>query len=223
MERGQRTTDSRQRTKGEGSSRQRREKGDGPRKPEQGYARFFVNRGKRDGFYAAQVIDMVNRHVKHERIEMGRIDLMQNFSFFEVPEKQADVVERALKHAHVNGQHVVVELAGDNEGQQPKDNSRQSTSRKPQRNGAKDGFDNGFAQFEKKNRAERRREEQMRGADWNEGKKKPSREERGYTSKRGPMKKDDWKQFFQQDERPLRGAEPDFSEEGWARRKPKRR
>ena len=223
VERGQRTTDSRQRTKGEGSSRQRREKGDGPRKPEQGYARFFVNRGKRDGFYAAQVIDMVNRHVKHERIEMGRIDLMQNFSFFEVPEKQADVVERALKHAHVNGQHVVVELAGDNEGQQPKDNSRQSTSRKPQRNGAKDGFDNGFAQFEKKNRAERRREEQMRGADWNEGKKKPSREERGYTSKRGPMKKDDWKQFFQQDERPLRGAEPDFSEEGWARRKPKRR
>jgi ATP-dependent RNA helicase DeaD len=37
------------------------------------------------------------------------------------------------------------------------------------------------------------------------------------------MKKDDWKQFFQQDERPLRGAEPDFSEEGWARRKPKKK
>ena len=63
----------------------------------------------------------------------------------------------------------------------------------------------------------------MRGADWNEGMKKPSREERGYTGKRGPMKKDDWKQFFQHDDRPLRGAEPDFSEEGWARRKPKRK
>ena len=63
----------------------------------------------------------------------------------------------------------------------------------------------------------------MRGTDKNEGKKRPSREERGYTSKRGPMKKDDWKQFFQHDERPLRGAEPDFSEEGWARRKPKKR
>ena len=221
VERGQRTTDNRQRTKGEGSPRQRKEKGD--RNPEKGYVRFFVNRGKRDGFYAAQVIDMVNRHVKHERIEMGRIDLMQNFSFFEVPEKQADVVERALKHAHVNGQHVVVEPAGENEGQQTTDNRQQSSSRKPQRNGVKDGFDNGFAQFEKRNRAERRREEQMRGTDWNEGKKKPSREERGYTSKRGPMKKDDWKQFFQHDERPLRGPEPDFTEEGWARRKPKRR
>ena len=220
VERGQRTTDNRQRSEGK---RQRREKGDGPRKPEQGYARFFVNRGKRDGFYAAQVIDMVNRHVKHERIEMGRIDLMQNFSFFEVPEKQADIVQRALSHAHVNGQHVVVELAGDNEGQRTTDN-RQQPSKKGLRNSdEKSEAANGFAQFEKKNRAERRKEEQMRGADRTEGKKKPSREERGYTGKRGPMKKDDWKQFFQQDDRPLRGAEPDSSEEGWARRKPKKK
>ena len=210
--------------KGEGSPRQRREKGDGPRKPEQGYARFFVNRGKRDGFYAAQVIDMVNRHVRHERIEMGRIDLMQNFSFFEVPEKQADVVERALKHAHVNGQHVVVELAGDNEGQQPTDNRQQTSKKGSKRRDEISDSANSFSQFEKKNRAERRREEQQRGADWNAGKKKPSREERGYTSKRGPMKKDDWKQFLQQDDKnTFRGPEPDFTEEGWARRKPKRK
>ena len=89
-------------------------------------------------------------------------------------------------------------------------------ARKPQSHDEKDGFDNGFAQYEKKNRAERRREAQGES-------RKPSREERGYTGKRGPMKKDDWKQFFQQDERPLRGAEPDFSEEGWARRKPKKK
>jgi ATP-dependent RNA helicase DeaD len=47
-----------------------------------------------------------------------------------------------------------------------------------------------------------------------EGKKKPSREERGYTKARG--KKDDWKKFFEQ-------PEPDFSEEGWARRSPKKK
>ena len=205
-----------ERSKGDGTSRQRKEKGD--RKPEQGYARFFVNRGKRDGFYVKQIMEMVNRHVRNERIEMGRIDLMQNFSFFEVPEKQADTVLRALSHAHVNGQHVIVELAGDAPivEQKPK-------ARKSKNFDEKGGFDNGFAQFEKKNRAERRREEQLRGTEKAAGKQKPSREERGYTGKRGPMKKDDWKQFFQQDERPLRGAEPDFSEEGWARRKPKKK
>ena len=228
VERGQRTTDNRQRSEGK---RQRREKGDGPRKPEQGYARFFVNRGKRDGFYAAQVIDMVNRHVRHERIEMGRIDLMQNFSFFEVPEKQADAVMRALKHAHVNGQHVVVEPAGE-EGRPPltlpkegdfKPRGKKESSRKRERDEQADGF----APFEKKNKRETKNSESSKVTPPWEGQggghRRPSREERGYTNKRGPMKKDDWKQFFQQDERPLRGAEPDFSEEGWARRKPKKK
>ena len=213
--------------KGEGASRQRREKGDGPRKPEQGYARFFVNRGKRDGFYAAQVIDMVNRHVRHERIEMGRIDLMQNFSFFEVPESQADAVMRALKHAHVNGQHVVVELAGDEGRPLPTSPIGEEPRQRGKKKGnQRDEYTNDFAQFEKKNK---RRDDSTpsftgRGGVGPRGASRPSREERGYTNKRGPMKKDDWKQFFQQDDKnAFRGPEPDFTEEGWARRKPKKR
>ena len=36
-------------------------------------------------------------------------------------------------------------------------------------------------------------------------------------------KKDDWKQLMNPQPRELRGQEPDFSEEGWARRKPKKK
>ena len=208
------------------------------RTPEQGYARFFVNRGKRDGFYAAQVIDMVNRHVRHERIEMGRIDLMQNFSFFEVPESQADTVLRALSHAHVNGQHVVVELAGEGGplptspvGEEPRQRGKRSGLPQPppeegaykargKKKASKDEYTDGFAQFEKKSKHRDDRTPSLTGRDGVGP--RPSREERGYTSKRGPMKKDDWKQFFQHDDRPLRGPEPDFTEEGWARRKRKK-
>lgn len=90
-----------------------------------------------------------------------------------------------------------------------------------------DEFTDGFAQFEKKSKRETKNRESAKVTPplegQGEGHRKPSREERGYTNKRGPMKKDDWKQFFQHDERPLRGAEPDFTEEGWARRKPKKR
>ena len=32
----------------------------------------------------------------------------------------------------------------------------------------------------------------------------------------------DWRQFFRQDDVKLVGEEPDFSEEGWARRRPKK-
>ena len=51
-------------------------------------------------------------------------------------------------------------------------------------------------------------------------KNKPSREERGYTKARG--KKDDWKQFFQGNNE-FKDSEPDFSEEGWARRASKKK
>ena len=224
VERSQRTKDNRQRTKGEEGPRQRREKGDGPRKAEKGYVRFFVNRGKRDGFYASQIIDLVNRHVRHERIEMGRIDLMQNFSFFEVPERQADTVTRALSHAHVNGQHIVVEPAGEDMGQQSTDNRQQTPDnrqRKPKKRDEMGNSDNGFARFEKKSK-NRNPQGPAPSGGAKGSRTKPSREERGYTSKRGPMRKDDWKQFFQHDN-DLRGPEPDFSEEGWARRKPKKK
>ena len=57
-----------------------------------------------------------------------------------------------------------------------------------------------------------------------EKKVKPSREERGYTEPRGPKKKDDWKQFFApENSKWLKGEKPDFEEEGWARRKPKKK
>lgn len=36
-------------------------------------------------------------------------------------------------------------------------------------------------------------------------------------------RKDEWMQFLQPNKMKLRGEEPDFSEEGWARRKPKKK
>ena len=43
--------------------------------------------------------------------------------------------------------------------------------------------------------------------------------------KRRTRKEDvgDWRQFFTKKEIKLKGEEPDFSEEGWARRKPKKK
>ena len=64
------------------------------------------------------------------------------------------------------------------------------------------------------------------------GKQTPPREERnskrkGRKSKREIRmesgRKDDWRQFFQGHDIQLVGEEPDFSEEGWARRKPKKK
>lgn len=161
------------------------------RKAEKGYTRLFLNLGKTDGFYTNQIIDLVNRNLRKERIQIGRIDLMQNFSFFEVIQEQAPQVLRALNKVVLSGgRKVCVEIAGENTGKSDKSGKK------------------------KKVAAEKKADKPSKV----EKAKKPSREERGYASPRGPKKKDDWKQFFQQDIQPLRGEEPDFSEEGWAKR-----
>ena len=161
------------------------------RKAEKGYTRLFLNLGKTDGFYTNQIIDLVNRNLKKERIQIGRIDLMQNFSFFEVIQEQASQVIKALNKVVLSGgRKVCVEIAGENTGKSDKSGKKKKVATEKK--------------ADKPSKVEKA--------------KKPSREERGYTSPRGPKKKDDWKQFFQQDNQPLRGEEPDFSEEGWAKR-----
>ena len=64
--------------------------------------------GKTDGFYANQIIELINRNTKKERIQIGRIDLMQNFSFFEVAEQQADIVIKALNKVTLKGKRIIV-------------------------------------------------------------------------------------------------------------------
>ena len=161
------------------------------RKAEKGYTRLFLNLGKTDGFYTNQIIDLVNRNLRKERIQIGRIDLMQNFSFFEVIQEQAPQVIKALNKVVLSGgRKVCVEIAGENTGKSDKSGKKKKVATEKK--------------ADKPSKVEKA--------------KKPSREERGYTSPRGLKKKDDWKQFFQQDNQPLRGEEPDFSEEGWAKR-----
>lgn len=82
----------------------------GPRKAEPGYTRLFLNLGKRDNFYAREIINLVNRYVKGQ-IEIGRIDLTTNCSFFEVPEQYAEIVIRKVSKAKVGDRKVVVDLA----------------------------------------------------------------------------------------------------------------
>lgn len=185
--------------KSRGSDRQKTS-----RKAEEGYERLFLNMGKTDGFYANQIIELINRNLNKERIQIGRIDLMQNFSFFEVAEEQAPMVIKALNKVSVNGRKVSVEVAGENNGKSDKGGRKRGKStadveERPARGGRKKAATEEPAKK----------------------KAKPSREERGYTEARGPKKKDDWMKFFQHDDRPLRGEKPDFGEDGWAKKSKK--
>lgn len=191
------------------------EKGKRGRNAEEGFVRLFLNLGKLDGFYAKEVMKLVNDHVKG-KVEVGRIDLMKSFSFFEVAEEEAERVIAGLSKVQVKGRKVVVEVASSDGA--PEDNKRKRKRKDDSRGGERPAR----GKKERAEKADKKSDKKTEKAN------KPSREERGYTAARGKKySKDDWKQFFS-DGTPgkgndLIGEEPDFSEEGWARRYPKKK
>ena len=204
--------------------KQSREKGDqggrrrrGERTAEEGYVRLFLNVGKTDGMFAREIIGLLNKNVHGEKVNVGRIDLMRNFSFVEVAEDDADRVIKALKHGvTVKGRSVVADRS------EPEANSGNDRGAKADRKRGTQG---------RGQRGERQpRRQDLLVGDERAGKRRPSREERGYTAARGKKyTKDDWMKFLHPDKAPaatrgeLVGDEPDFSEEGWARRRPKKK
>ena len=111
-------TERRTRADKEGASEGRRERrrGDAQHAAEEGYTRLFINLGKRDNFYAREIINLVNRYVRGTKIEIGRIDLTNNCSFFEVPSEDAALVLSKMKRVKVGDRKVVVDHADREDG-----------------------------------------------------------------------------------------------------------
>ena len=75
------------------------------------YTRLFINLGKSDGFYPEQLIELVNSNTRGRKIQIGKIDLLKTFSFFEVESGHADDLIRVLNNAKFMKQKVAVEIA----------------------------------------------------------------------------------------------------------------
>lgn len=196
--------DKKQAPKGDRKGGDNRRQG-GKRKAEQGYRRLFINLGKADGFYPGEVMQFVNRNVDGHQ-EVGHIDLLSKFSYIEVPERDAQKVMRALNGTRYKGREVRCNDADERAAAAPKQGR---SARKDQRR------DEGMERYEK--RSKRRND-----AEGNAPKGKGRRGQRGEVRMESG-RKDDWRQFFQGHDIQLVGDEPDFSEEGWARRRPKKR
>lgn len=167
-----------------------------PRTPETGYKRLFINLGKDDGFYPGEVMQFINKNV-HGRQAVGHIDLLSKFSYIEVPEKDATKVMNALSGATYKGREVRCNDAEEGgHGRGGRSNGERRGRRSDNENGNRRS--GGYRQ---------------------ERNSKPKRNTR---SPKDDNENGDWRQFFQQNTK-LKGEMPDFSEEGWARRKPKKK
>ena len=107
--------------RGEGGDRkdrkgrgERRERGDKDRRTaEDGYERLMVNIGKAAGFFPGNLMELINRSVVGGKPEIGRIDLLPEYTLFDVRKKDARKVVDALRGADFFGRKVRAEFATD--------------------------------------------------------------------------------------------------------------
>ena len=90
----------------ESAPRERGKRG-GRGEAEEGYTRFFINFGKTDELTPPQLIELVNKCVPG-KVRIGRIDLRDNFSFFEVEEGEANRVMDSMNGFEVDGRRISV-------------------------------------------------------------------------------------------------------------------
>ena len=80
---------------------------------EEGYTRFFINLGTGKKLQAHNLIGLINEKTKNRNIPIGKIDIMRNFSFFEVSSEFKENILSAFKKSNWNGNNVVVEESKD--------------------------------------------------------------------------------------------------------------
>lgn len=96
-----------QRKKYERPSQQEKDR----RTAEAGYERVYINAGKADGFFAPDLIKLINANTRGQRVDLGRIDLMSGYSLFDVRQADAHRVVSALKNADFYGKRLYLEIA----------------------------------------------------------------------------------------------------------------
>lgn len=155
---------------------------------EEGFRRLFINLGKSDGFYPGEIMQYLNKHV-HGRQEVGHIDLLQKFSYIEVPKDDAQKVMKALNGTTYKGREVRCNDA--DETGHGRSNGRMSRGERGGKTTRTSRRDNG----ERQGRGRRNTHED----------------------------ETDWRSLIGGKPFKFKGEEPDFNEEGWARRRPKKK
>ena len=163
------------------------------RRAEKGYARLFINLGKAEGFYPGEVMQFINQHVSGRG--KGGQAKRQEVGHIDLMSHYCfiEVPERDAKN-------VMAALDGTNyHGRTVRCNA--------------EGTGKPEGTFDASVRRNKRRDDGRPVM-------KPSKKR---NTQRGEFSADDWRALMSAKDIELKGNEPDFTEEGWARRRPKKK
>ena len=104
--------------------------------------RYFINQGKKDGFSPKLLMGMINSHMGGISPEIGQIEIMKMFSFFEMESGHTSDLQRAAKQMEFNGREVAIEESSprpDSSGDQKEKRNRRRGKDNDQRGGNRRG------------------------------------------------------------------------------------
>ncbi|MCA0931234.1 DEAD/DEAH box helicase [Lutimonas saemankumensis] len=86
--------------------------------------RFYINQGKMDNLTPARLIGLINECLRKRDVEIGQIEILKSFSFFEIDKDfTQDVLER-MNDAEFNNRSVIVEVTSKPKGRRNKRSSK---------------------------------------------------------------------------------------------------
>ena len=81
------------------------------RHSDEGFSRFFINLGKTHRVEPQNLIGLVNEYTRNRNLVIGKIDILKNFSFFEVETAAEKDILEGFSDSQWNGYQLSVELS----------------------------------------------------------------------------------------------------------------
>ena len=102
-------------------------KNEGTRSSQKGFTRFYINLGSKNNLTASRLIGLVNEKTRIRNIEIGKIDILRKFSFFEIEKAyETDIIKAFNGYVEFEGETVSIDIS---KPEPAKNNSREAFNR----------------------------------------------------------------------------------------------
>ena len=122
----------------------------GKSRDDENMTRFFINLGRKDDLNPGKLIGLINEQEITDNVEIGQIEILDTFSFFELDKNFTDETISSFEGAEFNGRSVNVEIT-----QKKKRSGGGGRGRRDRRGGSEERRGRG-RRYEGGNRSERR-------------------------------------------------------------------
>ncbi len=95
------------------------------RSTDESFTRFYINLGKMDKINPAKLMGIINDNLNKNDVEIGQIEILKSFSFFEIDKAYTDEILKVFRNAEYGGRAMIVEVTT-----KPKQRSRSRSKKR---------------------------------------------------------------------------------------------